>query len=371
MAATPTPTRRIPLWLVLLALGALLGAHLLLEHLAAPALPAPGGPSLLDGGAQVFFTTPSLVSPDVPGRRPQSPLLAAVLRDLRAAQHSIDLAVFDMDLEELGDALAQAERRGVAVRVVMDSHNLESPEASALAGRLQWAGVPVRFDRRSPFMHHKFIVLDGAVVWAGSWNFTANDTYRNNNNMVRLTSRALAQRYTAVFEDLFAGRFGAGGMRAPPRDVAGARVRAFFSPAGGAEGEVLRLLAAARRSVRFLAYSFTSTPIAEAMVAQARAGLVVQGVVERQNAAGSGSVFGTLRGGGVDVHMDGGCYLLHHKVIIIDDRVVITGSYNFTGSAERTNDENMLVIEDAGLARAYREEFERLYAQAQSPLRCG
>jgi len=50
---------------------------------------------------------------------------------------------------------------------------------------------------------------------------------------------------------------------------------------------------------------------------------------------------------------------------------VITGSYNFTGSAERTNDENMLVIEDAGLARAYREEFERLYAQAQSPLRCG
>jgi phosphatidylserine/phosphatidylglycerophosphate/cardiolipin synthase-like enzyme len=381
--AMSIPRRPIPLPLVLLALAALVGAYLAAEQLRAPRLPEPSGPSLLDrGAARVYFTTPSLAYPDVEGRRPASPLLEAVLADLRAARRSIDLAVFDLDLEPIGAALEAAARRGVAVRVVLDSSNLEAAEVSALAGRLQLAGVPLRFDRRAPFMHHKFIVLDEAVLWTGSWNLTANDTYRNHNNMVRLTSAALARSYSAAFDGLFDGRFGQGGsMSAAPCpgdaragggcDERQTPVGVFFSPEGGAEAEVLRRLEDARESIWFLAFSFTSRPIAEAMTARAADGLVVAGVVERQNAAGTGSALPTLLAGGVAALEDGGCYLLHHKVIIIDDRVVITGSYNFTGGAERSNDENMLVIEDAGLARAYREEFERLYALAHSPMRCG
>jgi phosphatidylserine/phosphatidylglycerophosphate/cardiolipin synthase-like enzyme len=61
---------------------------------------------------------------------------------------------------------------------------------------------------------------------------------------------------------------------------------------------------------------------------------------------------------------------MHHKVIIIDRRVVITGSYNFTGRAEEVNDENVLIIDHPGIAEAYMAEFERVYAQAQSPPRC-
>jgi phosphatidylserine/phosphatidylglycerophosphate/cardiolipin synthase-like enzyme len=368
----PSPRARLPLPFVLLALAALLGAYLLSEQLSAapPALP-PIGPSLLDGGrARVFFTTPSLVYPDVAGRRPESPLLTAVLADVDAARRSIDLAVFDLDLEEIGAALVRARQRGVAVRLVLDSHNLEAPEMAAVAGRLQRAGVPLRFDEREPFMHHKFIVLDRALVWAGSWNMTANDTYRNSNNMLRLASRALAERYAAEFETMFEGRFGAGKSSAPPEEGT-APVTAFFSPAGGAEAAVLGQIAAAQRSIHVLAFSFTSEPIAAAVVARARQGLDVRGVFERQNAAGRGAMLGALRGGGVEALEDGGCYLLHHKVIIIDARVVLTGSYNFTGSAEHSNDENMLVVRDAGLARAYLEEFERLYAQAQTPMRCG
>jgi phosphatidylserine/phosphatidylglycerophosphate/cardiolipin synthase-like enzyme len=77
-----------------------------------------------------------------------------------------------------------------------------------------------------------------------------------------------------------------------------------------------------------------------------------------------------LRQGGVDVLEDGNCYILHHKVIIIDERTVITGSYNFTNSAERDNDENLVIVDDPNLARAYLDEFERVYAQAQAPARC-
>jgi phosphatidylserine/phosphatidylglycerophosphate/cardiolipin synthase-like enzyme len=366
----PTTRSSLPLPIVLLALALLLGAYATAEFLhTLPAAPQRTGSSLLDRGAvRAYFTTPSLIYPDDERRRPGVPLLNDVVADLHAARRSIDLAVFDLDLPELGDALLRAEGRGVRVRLVLDSHNLEAPEMAALAGRLQNAGVGVRFDRREPFMHDKFIVVDERVVWAGSWNMTANDTFRNNNNMLRIASTALAGAYDAEFEQLYAGRFG-GAKRAVSAEL-GSRLAVFFSPEGGAEREIVRRIAAARHSVRFLAFSFTSAPIAEAMVRQARAGVAVRGVMERQNAAGTGSVFGLLHDGGVAVAEDGSCYLLHHKAIVIDDRVVITGSYNFTGSAEHSNDETLLVLEDAGVAQLYLAEFERLAALAESPQRC-
>ena len=120
-----------------------------------------------------------------------------------------------------------------------------------------------------------------------------------------------------------------------------------------------------------MAFSYTADDIASAMIAQAKAGLVVQGVFERQNATGTGADFAKLKSGGVDVLQDGNCYILHHKVIIIDERTVITGSYNFTGSAERSNDENLMIIDDQAVARTFLDEFNRTYAQAQAPTRCG
>jgi phosphatidylserine/phosphatidylglycerophosphate/cardiolipin synthase-like enzyme len=107
------------------------------------------------------------------------------------------------------------------------------------------------------------------------------------------------------------------------------------------------------------------------MIAQLKAGLIVQGVFEKQNANGIGADFAKLQAGGVDVLQDGNCYILHHKVIIIDERTVVTGSYNFTSSAERDNDENLVIVDDPAIARAYLEEFERVYAQVQAPTRCG
>jgi phosphatidylserine/phosphatidylglycerophosphate/cardiolipin synthase-like enzyme len=107
------------------------------------------------GAIQVFFTTPALVYPDSPEQRPASPLLAAVLADLDAARDSVDLAAFDFDIPAMTNALLRADARGVVVRLVVDSENLETPEVSEQTGRLQRAGIEVHFDRREPFMHNK------------------------------------------------------------------------------------------------------------------------------------------------------------------------------------------------------------------------
>jgi phosphatidylserine/phosphatidylglycerophosphate/cardiolipin synthase-like enzyme len=92
---------------------------------------------------------------------------------------------------------------------------------------------------------------------------------------------------------------------------------------------------------------------------------VVQGVIEERNTDQPNSQYKRLRTAFHDVLTDGNPYTMHHKVIIIDDETVITGSYNFTHSAERTNDENVLIIHDPEVAGLFVEEFGRVYEEAR------
>jgi hypothetical protein len=128
--------------------------------------------------------------------------------------------------------------------------------------------------------------------------------------MLRIASRQVAADYAREFQQLFEGRFGTGKSSATPFprvQVGRANVAVYFSPADGVATYVLQRLAAAKRSIHFMTFSYTSSAIADAMVAQAQAGLPVHGVFESQNAGGTGSAFRRLRQGGVDVLEDGSC----------------------------------------------------------------
>ena len=322
---------------------------------------------------QVFLTTPSLVYPDVAKNRPDVPLLTAFLADVGAARTSIDIAVFDIDLPALGDALVAAQRRGVAVRVVYDDENLSDARVAKLIGALQDAGVTVRSDQREPFMHEKTAVFDGTVVWTGSWNMTINDTYRNNNNMVRIVSPAMARGFRAEADQLLAGFFGVHKQpSAGNRSISAGnrRVTWSFSPQDGINAQDVALIDAARTQITFLAFSYTDPAIAQAMVRAKKRGVTVRGVMEKQNSDGTGSAFDRLRRGKVDIVVDGNCYIMHHKTIIIDDATVITGSYNFTKSAEKSNDESQIVLTDPAAVTTFLAEYDRVRTQAESPTAC-
>jgi phosphatidylserine/phosphatidylglycerophosphate/cardiolipin synthase-like enzyme len=91
----------------------------------------------------------------------------------------------------------------------------------------------------------------------------------------------------------------------------------------------------------------------------------VAGVIEARQAANSGSDYQRFLNSGIDVRLDGNPNNMHHKVLIIDGDVVVTGSYNFSASAEGRNDENTLVVFDPEVADLYLEEFQRVYAAAE------
>jgi len=141
-----------------------------------------------------------------------------------------------------------------------------------------------------------------------------------------------------------------------------ARVEVFFTPGDKCTNAIVKELNAAKKTIRIQAYSFTSTPIAKAAVdAQAR-GVKVQAVLDQSNQTDQYSSATFLAHGGCDVRIDSDHAIAHNKVIVIDDATVITGSFNFTNAAEKSNAENVLIIrESPDTVRRYTENWQKHY----------
>ena len=233
------------------------------------------------------------------------------------------------------------------------------------------AGIPVLGDRREGLMHNKFTVIDHSEVWGGSMNYTTNDAYRNDNNLIRIRSAKLAEDYTTEFNEMFEDdMFGRNDRPDTPNPIVtinGTMVEVYFSPDDGVAQHILDQINAAQANIDFLAYSFTSDDIGEAMRTQALAGITLAGVFEKTQVASSKaySEYDPMRAAGLDVWLDANPRNMHNKVILIDGQVVITGSYNFSASAEKTNDENLMIIHNSDIASLYMADFQRIYDRAK------
>lgn len=131
-----------------------------------------------------------------------------------------------------------------------------------------------------------------------------------------------------------------------------------YSPKGGCTDAVVAHIKRARHEVLMQAYSFTSKPIAEALVDAKTRGLHVDIVLDRSNEQETYSELKDLLGEGLVPYIDAQHAIAHNKVMILDGKTVLTGSFNFTNQAEHENAENLLIIEGhPELARAYRQNF--------------
>ncbi len=140
-----------------------------------------------------------------------------------------------------------------------------------------------------------------------------------------------------------------------------------FSPGGGGTDLILKVIGSAKKSVLVAAYSFTSRPIAQALIRAHEAGRDVRVVVDHgQIAKSSHSVVGILTEANIPLRVDTIHALQHDKYMIIDAETVETGSFNYTAAAEQRNSENVLVLWQAPeLARLYSENWQQLWDNAE------
>jgi len=134
-------------------------------------------------------------------------------------------------------------------------------------------------------------------------------------------------------------------------------IQVYFSPKGGATEAVVDALAHATNSVFVQAYSFTSAPIAQALVESHRRGVKVNVILDHSQRTEKYSEADFLQHAGVPTFIDARHPIAHNKIMIIDEYLVLTGSFNFTKQAEEHNAENLLAINDPILAKKYLENW--------------
>ncbi len=313
---------------------------------------------------EVCFSDPEKIRKYVPS--PEEELI----KTINSSTLNINGAFYDISSIRVAQALINASGRGVNVRLVTDSDNLSGKAVESIID----AGISIVEDNKPALMHNKFAVIDDSIVYTGSTNATDNCAFKNNNNSLIIRSPELAVIYNAEFEEMFT--HGVFGNKKDPAPFAPLKnkyyiklddinINAYFAPEDNVERIINSRLEKAKKSIRFMAFSFTSDVLAESMISKFKQGLTVEGVFERKGSNSEHSEYTKMIIEGLPVVKDKNHRIMHHKVIIIDDTIVITGSFNFSKNANRKNDENILVIESPQIAAKFLEEFKRIYSRGK------
>jgi phosphatidylserine/phosphatidylglycerophosphate/cardiolipin synthase-like enzyme len=156
-----------------------------------------------------------------------------------------------------------------------------------------------------------------------------------------------------------------GGASAPISIPITGQIEVGFSPKGGAEALVIRAIASAQQEILVAAYSFTSKPIAAALLAAHQRGVVVRAVLDKSQRSEKYSAATFLANQGIAVRIDEKHAIQHNKYLVIDGHTVELGSFNYSRAAAERNAENVVVLwNQPAVARQYRADWERLWDAA-------
>jgi phosphatidylserine/phosphatidylglycerophosphate/cardiolipin synthase-like enzyme len=315
-------------------------------------------------------------------------LASRLVEFIEATEESLDCAIYDLRHPAVLDALVKIANNGKQLRIAFDTSGERSgglmadPKPNGTRKALQDKGLinlatPVHNGRH--LMHDKFLVRDGHYVWTGSANFTVGGLELQDNNCLIATSPELATLYTATFEEMLSPshQHTSSVSRQVPTSVkvGQAVLTPTFSPAEGEnlEQSIIAALTKAHK-VRVLAFLISDQGILDALASCAQNPNVdIGGVYDpsgmddvmryRHNDTSSFWFMNDPRFVAAPSHsfnprreQD----FMHNKLLVIDDSLVITGSYNFSENAE-ANDENLIFIESAAVAAAFTGYFDELY----------
>lgn len=321
--------------------------------------------------------------------------LESVIVDFIAgARSTLSVAVQELDNEPIAQALLDASWRGVRVELFLEQDYLRTPlvgnpprQPTPKPGetpeqalkRAQWleddtelapnrrilsallrSDVQVRGDYNPKIFHQKFVLRDydgrstpTSALLTGSANFTVTDTHRNLNHVFVFRNAFVCRQYATEVEQLRRGSFGRSLHGAVPKvyDVAGVPVKVLFAPDHTPELEIMKQMLKGSREIYFAIFTFAgSSGIDDAMLALARGGMTIKGVLDPGQANQDWAAPSWLKHPNIELYVPrrAGDFAdlrkVHHKLMVIDEEVVVAGSFNYTAPANEYNDENIFVL---------------------------
>jgi len=297
------------------------------------------------------------------------------------AEFTLDCAIYNINDQTIVNAINDAYDRGVQIRYIAQGTN-------ANLGLAQFDdNIPVweRSDDNGSGMHNKFMIIDAdytdqAVLLTGATNWTTNNLVDDFNNVIIFHDQSIARGYRLEFEEMWGGddvmpntfesKFSSDKTVNTPRKyiVGGSPVEVYFSPTDNTTQAIKEALLTANVNLEFALLSFTRDDLAEAVIDRNNDFFCyVRGIIEQTS--GSGNEYDVLTAEGVEVYShESITYQIHHKYAIIDhldnssDPIVVTGSHNWSASAENVNDENTVIVHDERIANLFYQEFKARFS---------
>ena len=307
------------------------------------------------------------------------------------AQTSLDVTMYDLTNHapqsdssnyELIQAINDAYRQGVFVRFITD----DVPTNSALDSL--HPEIPLVRGNADGIMHNKFLIIDAestenAWVVTGSLNWTYNNLFMDFNNMVCIQDESLAKAYQIEFNEMWGStsntpnaanaKFGKDKKDNTPHqfNIGETQVELYFSPSDKTTSKIVQAIDSSDNTLDFALMVFTENQLGTAIVNAKKRGVQANGYIDYVES--SGSDFDYLKENGVNVidfvNESNESWptdkTLHHKFCIIDlswgtTPLLITGTHNWSASAESRNDENTLFIYNGNVANSFYEEFVQI-----------
>ena len=342
------------------------------------------------GKINIYFNQPvdNTVSSGVNAVYLNSCMADTIIAYINRAKYSIDIAQYDYNqssgFANIATAVNNAYLAGKKVRWIYDGsqsntglallnsgiHTLASPTTSAYG-----------------IMHNKFVLIDAnstdandAIVNTGSEDWGVTQFNYCYNNTVFIQDSAMAH----VFKQEFDMMWGDTGVVPNPVlskfgpyktdlgrhtfSIGGKTVELYFSPSDGTDSHIQSSINSANTDLYFGVYTFTEVTDANDIVAKYTGGVYTAGIVDQYSST-TGSAYPILTSGlGTNLKTYTGSYIYHNKMLIVDpsnfcsDPLVLTGSHNWTTSANTLNDENVIIIHNDTVANIYYQSFVANYA---------
>lgn len=306
-----------------------------------------------------------------------SNLADTICKYIDMAENELDIALWDNGNDQIVDCINEAFNRGVQVRYITSSNALNSGLSNLNAS------IPV-LERNSgvssDVMHNKFVIIDENYLFTGSMNFNdgaINDDY---NNLILIHNPSMCINYRVEFEEMWGGagvnynltesKFGIDKTDNTIHQITigGVDVESYFSPTDQTTLHIIEEIDAADYTLDIAMFTFINNDISDAVIAAHDRGVEVRCIIENENYIGS--EFNNLVSAGIPtLSHDGVAFDFHHKYCIIDAKhvdsnpTVISGSHNWTNSAEEEYDENTLIIHNPLISWQYLEEFSARWGE--------
>lgn len=329
----------------------------------------PAYPLLISDGSLKLFLT-DFTTKLKPDNNCDNLACKEILSQINSSKSRIDIAAYGWDsIPALENALLNAKRRGVTLRVVFDQMSGDKiyPETANLIKIADFSKGDLTDSKRNSgmLMHNKFIIIDNQRVITGSMNFSRTGISGfNANNMVLINSKEIASEYSQEFEQMLSGKFHKNKSKIQHKNyiIGDSKVTALFSPQDLiTTNSLIPLIQNSKNYIYIPAFLITHNTLIDSLISAKKRGVNIKIITDATYSSSNNKRIKRLRENGILLKVENYAGKMHSKTLIIDDKYLVIGSMNFSYAGEVKNDENVLIIENRRLAKYYKGYFDYIW----------